>query len=646
MNRKMHALLSGDHPFCLIQKQDGEEVLVLTGEACQFEHLADIPRKHGPGGERRRYDTISMIPFRQIRERGYPVHDGGERIRSILIDRQQTIRTGDLLGLLPSHPVRLAGDLQYDLSADEYEAIIRKIVTDEIGEGEGANFVIPRNGTGRIGDFSVASACSLFSTLVRQDYGTYWKFLFYDTSRCFVGSTPERHLEVTRGRVKMNPISGTLRKETAYECRQHFKDELLRFLIDPKEIDELFMVVDEELKMMARLCRAGGSVVGPLLKEMSQLIHSEYLLAGKSDMDIIDLFRESMFAATVVGSPLENACRIIRKYSRASRRYYGSGLMLVGRDADGCDYLDSPITIRTLEIENDGVFHFGAGATLVKDSIPAEEVRETLAKSRAILRPLGIASPQPVRPPLLPALANDDDIAETLARRNQCLSDFWFFQQEDALVAPYTGLTLTLIDNRDDFIWMLRHVFCALGLHTRIVSYEEYDFEIDGADLTLLGPGPGNPNNDGDEKIRRNMAIARRLLDSGRKSLFVCLGHQILCRCLGIAVHRKDRPLQGAQLEIEFFGAREKVGFYNTFAAKASAAIPGCEYAILSGQDELAGIRGRDFVGYQFHPESILTRNGYAILRRTIDHLLRGGGKEKSRVPPGEGDWSLWKLGW
>ncbi|OGR16868.1 MAG: hypothetical protein A2X81_03925 [Desulfobacterales bacterium GWB2_56_26] len=624
MNRKIAAILSGNHPFCLIQKQDGEETLVLLGEARQYDYLLDVPRKHGPAGDSRRYDTISMIPFCQIKERGFPVHDEGERIRTILVEEQATIRTSDLLRLLPAQPVRLEGELQYDTTRAEYEEIIRRIVTDEIGEGEGANFVIPRNGTGRIEDFTIASACSLFASFVREDYGTYWKFLFYDTSRCFVGSTPERHLLVERGRVKMNPISGTFRKETEYECRQHFKDELLGFLSDSKEINELFMVVDEELKMMARMCRSGGAIVGPLLKEMSQLIHSEYLLAGFGDGDIFELFRESMFAATVVGSPVENACRIIKKYSRSSRRYYGSGLMLVGRDPDGCDYLDSPITIRTLEIENDGVFHFSTGATLVKDSIPAEEVRETLAKSRAILRPFCHISKKPVRPPLLPMLAGDDDIAETLSRRNQGLSDFWFFQQDQTVAgrAGYAGISLTLIDNGDDFIYMLRHVLAALGLQTRVVSSGAYEVAGDAADIVLLGPGPGNPNNDCDEKIRRNMTIARALLDSGRKSLFICLGHQILCRCLGYPVHRKDKPLQGSQLEVDLFGRREKVGFYNTFAAKIPTDDGACDFATLDDPGELAGIRGKNFIGYQFHPESILTRNGFAILRQTIDYLV------------------------
>ncbi len=628
MNETISSILSGEKAFCLIQKQDSEEILVLLGSARQFEYLKDIPRKNGPSGERRHYDTISIIPFSQIKERGFEVHDQGEKIRTIEIERQLTLFSRDLLQFLPRAPIALNSALCYDTTEDEYAEIIRTIVVEEIGEGEGANFVIPRSGSGSIAAFSVASACSLFCTLVEEDYGTYWKFLFYDTSRFFIGSTPERHLLVEKNRVKMNPISGTFRKDIGYECRSHFKEELLAFLNDQKEINELFMVVDEELKMMARMCSEGGSIVGPLLKEMSQLIHSEYLLSGISNKDIFDLFADSMFAATVVGSPVENACRIIKKYTKNSRRYYGSGLMLVGRDPDGSDYLDSPITIRTLEIDREGNFNFSTGATLVKDSVPVEEVRETAAKSRAILRPLLAGSSRKNSLPMLPVLSNDDEIIETLNRRNQDLSNFWFFQQEGTIQsrpAPKgrREISLTLIDNGDDFIYMLNHIFYSLGLHTNIIRYQDYEIGEDKADITLLGPGPGNPNNDLDEKISTNMAITAGLLGSGRKALFICLGHQILCRSLGYEVRKKEKPLQGSQLEINLFGNREKVGFYNTFAAAKEPGESRHEYATLDGSHELAAIKGETFIGFQFHPESILTKNGFVILQRVLFYLLR-----------------------
>lgn len=74
------------------------------------------------------------------------------------------------------------------------------------------------------------------------------------------------------------------------------------------------MVVDEELKMMCTVGDMGGVVVGPRLKEMSHLAHTEYELRGRSSLDVREVLRETMFAATVTGSPVQNACRVIERY--------------------------------------------------------------------------------------------------------------------------------------------------------------------------------------------------------------------------------------------------------------------------------------------------------------------------------------------
>ena len=83
------------------------------------------------------------------------------------------------------------------------------------------------------------------------------------------------------GDVRMNPISGTFRLRRSATPAER-KARLLEFLADEKEIYELFMVVDEELKMMCDICHEGGQVLGPFLKPMTHLVHTEYLLAGRT----------------------------------------------------------------------------------------------------------------------------------------------------------------------------------------------------------------------------------------------------------------------------------------------------------------------------------------------------------------------------
>lgn len=614
-----------DTPFCIIQKQDNDECLLLEGKAHSFHNINDIPRKKGSTGGIRTFDSISVVPFCQVREKGYQARSNGEKILTLTVTNQSVIQTSELLQELPITSIEMDGNLENDYSETEYEEVIRHVLTDEIGNGEGANFVIPRFFNGKISDFSRQKALSIFRTLVSNDYGTYWKFIFFNGETYFVGSTPERHLAVEGQTVKMNPISGTFRKDKVYERRNDFKKDLLKFLNNPKEVDELFMVVDEELKMMSRMCEKGGRIIGPLLKEMSQLIHTEYILAGESDKDIFELFRESMFAATVVGSPVGNACNIIHKYSENSRRYYGSALMLVGRDKDGVDFLDSPITIRTAEISKNGSFHIGVGATLVKDSIPAEEVKETTAKSGALLNSILQKPMTNTAPAALPALANDDQILETLQNRNRTMSDFWFYKNFLGSQKPFVNddISMVLIHNEDDFIYMLQHLFRALGIKTTIIPYQAYCPEKDTSTITLIGPGPGNPNDPENPKIQKNREIASVLLKKKKAMMGICLGHQILCKTLGFEVGKKNVPLQGVQEVIDLFGTERTVGFYNSFVPIYSDKIDQVECALKKGKNEMLAIKGSHFIGYQFHPESILTRQGDEILSGSISYLLQ-----------------------
>lgn len=148
------------------------------------------------------------------------------------------------------------------------------------------------------------------------------------------------------------------------------------------------MVVDEELKMMCTVGDMGGVVIGPRLKEMAHLAHTEYELRGKSSLDVREVLRETMFAATVTGSPVQNACRVIERHEVGGRGYYAGALALLGRDSGGAQTLDSPILIRTADISPDGRLRVPVGATLVRGSDPASEVAETHAKAAGVLAAL------------------------------------------------------------------------------------------------------------------------------------------------------------------------------------------------------------------------------------------------------------------
>ena len=611
-------------PLFILKRDGDDKTLVMTGKVHELDLLDEIPRRSGrPQSGSRAFDSVFVMPFRQIRERGYEVNDGGEPIYCLEVERCEEFDHPAVFDSLPDEQVSLSG-AAFDIPEDEYARTVETIIRDEIGRGEGANFVIRRTFKARIDDFDHAKALSFLKNLLRQEHGAYWTYLFFTGDRYFIGATPERHISSNGGRVKMNPISGTFRKDE--HPPERLKGALFDFLEDPKEIFELFMVVDEELKVMCELCSRGGQIVGPLLKEMSHLVHTEYLLAGLSDVDPIVLLRDSMFAATVTGSPVENACRVIARHEPDSRRYYGSIAATLGRDAEGVDMLDSSILIRTAEIDASGDLILPVGATLVRDSDPMAEARETKAKVAGLMAALGIQGKAGMgeRAMLGPEI-HDEDLVVALNRRNRHLSRFWIEEQDRAeLVAPeLEGRKITIIDNEDAFTTMLAYMMSSMGVVPSITRID--DFSMDApADLVIVGPGPGDPADLSDPRIADVTAATRALLEGDRNFLAVCLGHQILCGLLGFSLEKKAITFQGTQQTVDLFGLPERVGFYNTFVARGAATRAGVEVAADPVTGDVHALRSERFQSYQFHAESILTTNGHDILKATLRALIPG----------------------
>lgn len=634
-------LLSPDcPPFALLRRnapgRDQDVVEVLTGPVEHVERLADIPLGEGPAADGRPVtDALALIPFRQIRERGFDVRDDGTPLAVLRPERTLELPLPALLDALPRHPVRV-GNGSFDVTDDAYAEIVERVVRDEIGRGEGANFVIRRTFRGEIPGYGPADALALFRRLLTGERGAYWTYAVHTGERTLVGASPEAHVRMSGGTVVMNPISGTYR----YPPGGPDAEGLLRFLHDRKEVEELSMVVDEELKMMCTVGDRGGAVIGPRLKEMAHLAHTEYELRGRSSLDVRDVLRETMFAATVTGSPVQNACRVIERHEPVSphdpdgrgRGYYAGALALIGRDAGGAQTLDSPILIRTADIAPDGRLRVPVGATLVRHSDPRSEVAETHAKAAGVLAALGVL-PAPDRPGAAapPRLADDPRVRAALDARRAGLAPFWLrmrtAEEPADSAAPHgpalAGLHALVVDGEDTFTAMLAHLLRSTGLAVTVRRYDEpglRETALSHRGPVVLGPGPGNPADTGDPKMRFLRALAADLVRDHRHGLLgVCLGHELLAAELGLEIARKDVPYQGAQERIDFFGRRETVGFYNTFtarceeAAERELALHGVELSRDPATGDVHALRGPGFAGVQFHPESVLTLNGTSL---------------------------------
>ncbi|MGD9960019.1 anthranilate synthase family protein [Nocardioides sp.] len=624
--------IQGHEAWAVIRLQDSDTVTFVGGRRSEVASLLDVPLADGVPEPGRRFDRLVAIPFRQVAERGFAAHDDGTPLVVVEIDTELEVPLPDVLGALPDVAVEFTDRGGFESDDEDYAKVVEAIIRDEIGNGEGANLVVGRHYRAVVADWDADKALTVFRRLLARERGAYWTFLFFTGERYLVGASPERHVSVRGGDVRMNPISGTFRVpkvsgETS--AGPSTKQQLLDFLRDPKEIYELFMVVDEELKMMCDICHEGGQVLGPFLKPMTHLVHTEYLLAGRSHRDVREILRDTMFAATVTGSPVENACRLIKEYEAEGRGYYGAALALLGRDADGAPTADSPIVIRTADVDLDGRLKVTAGATLVRDSEAAYEVAETRAKAGGILSAFGLVAQAAAPAEGTALLTRDEDVLLALNERNQKLSRFWLTDQAGAPPdAHLAGKSVVILDGEDDFVNMLRHVLGVLGLRSEVVRHEDYvPGALDGFDLVIVGPGPGDPRDDTDAKMVRIRAAVAELLAQGRPFLAVCLGHQTLCHQLGIGLAFKDIVFQGTQSPIPYEGRTERVGFYNTFVGRIEGDGAGLPAGLSAEVDAATGdihvLTGPHFRGIQFHAESILTEHGYDLLHGLVADLLR-----------------------
>ncbi len=621
------AALQGHEAWAIIRRStragDRDTVGLVGGKRRLVESLLEVPLEVGVPADGRVADRLLAIPFRQVRERGFEAHDDGTPLVVVDVETELEFSVAEIVDAIEDTGVEFADRGGFETGDAEYAKVVEAIIHDEIGQGEGANLVIGRNYRATVADWGVPSALSVLKRLLERERGAYWTFLFFTGDRYLIGASPERHVSIHAGDVRMNPISGTFRIPREGEVKR----PLLDFLADEKEIYELFMVVDEELKMMCDICHEGGQVLGPFLKPMSHLVHTEYLLAGRTDRDPREVLRDTMYAATVTGSPVENACRLIKEYESEGRGYYGAALAILGRDDAGGPVVDSPIVIRTAEVDLEGRLRVTAGATLVRDSDPAYEVAETHAKAGGILSAFGLVPLAPAPDANVAELVNDEDVLLSLNARNRRLSTFWLTDQSDADPDPrLAGKSVVILDGEDDFVNMLRHVLSVMGMTSRVVRHEDWTpGALDGDDLVIVGPGPGDPR-DGDEpKIARIREAVAELLASRRPFLAVCLGHQSLCHLLDIPLAYKDIVFQGTQSPIRMKGRTERVGFYNTFVGRAGEgdALPdGVTVETDPDTGDIHVLTGPHYRGIQFHAESILTEHGFDLVHELVGDLL------------------------
>ena len=180
-----------------------------------------------------------------------------------------------------------------------------------------------------------------------------------------------------------------------------------------------------------------------------------------------------------------------------------------------------------------------------------------------------------------------------------------------------------VIDNYDSFTYNLVQELGELGAELEVVRNDAAtvdDLLERAPDLVVVSPGPCTPNEAG-----ISLEAVRRFPEAGIPLLGVCLGHQALAQAFGGTVIRHE-PVHGKTTTIEHDGrtifeglpSPLTVGRYHSLIV--DDALPDCFEASATGGGVVMAIRHRELPaqGVQFHPESVLTDSGMAMLRNLL----------------------------
>ena len=185
-------------------------------------------------------------------------------------------------------------------------------------------------------------------------------------------------------------------------------------------------------------------------------------------------------------------------------------------------------------------------------------------------------------------------------------------------------MRVLVVDNYDSFTYNLVQFLGELGAEVDVVRNDRASVDElleRGYDRVVVSPGPCTPNEAG-----ISLEAVRRFPEAGVRTLGVCLGHQSLAQAFGGLVVRHE-PVHGKTTTIEHDGrtlfaglpSPLTVGRYHSLVV-AEDAVPDAFEISARGGGVVMAIRHRELPaeGVQFHPESVLTESGKAMLKNFL----------------------------
>ena len=411
-----------------------------------------------------------------------------------------------------------------------------------------------------------------------------------------LGASPEMYVRITGNRFETSPISGTVPigedpMETA---------ERIKYLISSeKEESELTMCTDVDRNDMSRICEPGSvKLIGRrLIEYYSRLVHTVDHVEGilLPQYDAIDALLCHMWACTVTGSPKPIAMQTIENMENSPRGWYSGCIGFLTFNGN----LNTGMTLRTTRLK-DGIATIRAGATLLYESDPASEEKETHTKASAFLEAI-------------------------LGRTKKS-------QSASTLQKTGLGKTILFVDNQDSFVHTLGNYVRQTGAKviTLRAGFPQHLLDEIQPDLVFISPGPKAPKDLGiptlvGTLVKKNIPI-----------FGVCLGHQGIAEYFGAKLKVFEIPYHGKPSEITHTNqgifkelpSPFTAGRYHSLYVDP-ATLPEC-LTITAQTDDgiIMGLEHKELpiCSVQFHPESILTlknQTGISLIHQMVEYLTQ-----------------------
>ena len=204
--------------------------------------------------------------------------------------------------------------------------------------------------------------------------------------QCIISSSPERLVSVRDGLIETRPIAGTRPRGDELVSDQALSIELLAH---PKERAEHIMLIDLERNDLGRVCVPGSIDVNELMV-LESYAHVHHIVSNirgrvREEANPGDIIRAVFPGGTITGCPKVRCMEIIAELEQTRRGAYTGSMGYLNHNGD----MDFNILIRTMTRKGDQV-RLRAGGGIVADSIPINELEETRAKAKGLLRALGV----------------------------------------------------------------------------------------------------------------------------------------------------------------------------------------------------------------------------------------------------------------